>query len=74
MHSAARTRIGLASVQADAGLADMAPLKARLQDARIVPNGPGRPCQERAPQLKVRMSRFLVESCAERVMTVGSAN
>jgi erythromycin esterase len=53
--------IRFASVQADAGFADMAPLKARLQGARIVAMGEATHGTREFQQLKIRMFRFLVE-------------
>jgi erythromycin esterase len=53
--------IRFASVDADAGFADMAPLKARLRDARIVAMGEATHGTREFQQLKVRMFRFLVE-------------
>jgi erythromycin esterase len=53
--------IRFASVQADAGFADMAPLKARLRDARIVAMGEATHGTREFQQLKVRTFRFLVE-------------
>jgi erythromycin esterase len=53
--------IRFGSVDADAGFADMAPLKARLREARIVAMGEATHGTREFQQLKVRMFRFLVE-------------
>lgn len=54
--------IRLASVEANAGFDDMAPLRARLKDARIVAMGEATHGTREFQQLKVRMFRFLVEN------------
>ena len=53
--------IPLDSVQLDAGFADMAHLKAHLQNARIVAMGEATHGTREFQQLKIRLFRFLVE-------------
>jgi erythromycin esterase len=53
--------IPLASVQPDAGFADMVPLKAHLLNAHIVAMGEATHGTREFQQLKIRMFRFLVE-------------
>jgi erythromycin esterase len=64
--------IRLASVQATDDFADMAPLKARLQDALIVGMGEATHGTREFQQFKFRMFRFLVEQLGFTVFGIES--